>query len=222
MYLRQQPGVGEDAVLGRANLAREKPVDLPVGRFVGRDVQPCLQKYFASPVGQIISTNSRHPTPPEGRWPSSRTRGGMRWTRQRFARDGIAGRVERLLSDHRRADERCCCVRQNRVVLTPRRWRQVLRSCVGPTGLRQNISADDGGKRARSPGSNCIFEVDLRSAGLKAGAARHRLRRLPALTPAAHRSVGLAGARPNAERGRGALVNPPRSDWHPISRRGRS
>jgi hypothetical protein len=27
-----------------------------------------------------------------------------------------------------------------------------LRSCVGPTGLRQNISADDGGKRARSPG----------------------------------------------------------------------
>jgi hypothetical protein len=38
------------------------------------------------------------------------------------------------------------------VVLTSRRWRQVLRSCVGPTGLRQNISADDGGKRARSPG----------------------------------------------------------------------
>src|SRR5260221_13187074 len=26
------------------------------------------------------------------------------------------------------------------------------RSCVGPTGLRQNLSADDGGKRARSPG----------------------------------------------------------------------
>src|SRR6202171_5709812 len=26
------------------------------------------------------------------------------------------------------------------------------RSCVGPTGLRQNISADDGDKRARSPG----------------------------------------------------------------------
>jgi hypothetical protein len=84
---------------------------------------------------------------------SSRTRGGMRWTRQRFARDGIAGRIERSVSDHRHADERCCSVRQNRVVLTPRCWRQVLRSCVGPTGLRQNISADDGGKRARSPGS---------------------------------------------------------------------
>ena len=30
-------------------------------------VQSLLQKYFASPVGQIISTNSRHPTPQEGR-----------------------------------------------------------------------------------------------------------------------------------------------------------
>ena len=30
-------------------------------------VQSPLQKYFTSPVGQIISTNSRHPTPPEGR-----------------------------------------------------------------------------------------------------------------------------------------------------------
>src|SRR5712672_3761456 len=38
--------------------------DLPVGHF---GVQSPLQKYFASPVGQIISTDSRHPTPPEGR-----------------------------------------------------------------------------------------------------------------------------------------------------------
>src|SRR4030081_3257144 len=38
--------------------------DLPVGQIC---VQPPLQKYFASPVGQIISTNSRHPTPQEGR-----------------------------------------------------------------------------------------------------------------------------------------------------------
>src|SRR5712692_6373540 len=38
--------------------------DLPVGHLC---VESPLQKYFASPVGQIISTNSRHPTPPEGR-----------------------------------------------------------------------------------------------------------------------------------------------------------
>src|ERR1700694_4565041 len=43
------------------------------------------------------------------------------------------------VSDQQHADERCCSVRQNRVVLTPRRWRQVLRSRVGPTGLRQNL-----------------------------------------------------------------------------------
>src|SRR5450631_2498755 len=61
-----------------------------------------------------------------GRW------GGMRWTRQRFARDGIAGRVERSVSDQQHADERCCSVRQNRVVLTPRRWRQVLRRFYRP------------------------------------------------------------------------------------------
>src|SRR5229473_486399 len=106
--------------------------DLPVGHFC---VESPLQKYFASPVGQIISTNSRHPTPPEGRWPSSRTRGGMRWTRQRLARDGIAGQVERLVSGHRHADERCCSVRQNRVVLTPRRWRQVRGVASAQPGL---------------------------------------------------------------------------------------
>ena len=64
--------------------------------------------------------------------------------------DGRAG--DEPVSDQQHADERCCCGRQNRVVLTPRRWRQVSRSCVGPTGLRQNLSAGDGGKRARSPG----------------------------------------------------------------------
>src|ERR1700687_1358357 len=41
--------------------------DLPVGRLVGMRVESPLQKYFASPVGQIISTKSRHPTPPQGR-----------------------------------------------------------------------------------------------------------------------------------------------------------
>ena len=65
-------------------------------------------------------------TPQRGVSRSSRTRGWMRWTRQRFARDGIAGRVgERPVSDQQHADERCCSVRRSRVVLTPRRWRQV-------------------------------------------------------------------------------------------------
>jgi hypothetical protein len=75
----------------------------------------------------------------------------MRWTRQRFARDGIAGRVERLVSDQQRADERCCCVRRSRVVLTPRRWRQVRGCRVGPTGCRQNVSPR--AMVAKEPGS---------------------------------------------------------------------
>ncbi len=43
-----------------------------------------------------------------------------------FCARWMAGRVgERLVSDQQRADEGCCSVRRSRVVLTPRRWRQV-------------------------------------------------------------------------------------------------
>jgi hypothetical protein len=71
--------------------------DLPVGRFDEKAVESHLQKYFASPVGQIISTNSRHPTPLQGAYRDRHGRGvRMRWTRRRFARNGIAGRVMSL------------------------------------------------------------------------------------------------------------------------------
>src|SRR5882672_8651891 len=68
--------------------------------------------FLPSLVGQIISTNSRHPVPRRGAYHDRHERwDGMRWTRQRFARDGIAGRVgERPVSDQQRADERCCSV----------------------------------------------------------------------------------------------------------------
>jgi hypothetical protein len=69
----------------------------------------------------------------------------VRWDRR-------AGFLESV-GDVRHADERCCSVRRSRVVLTPRRWRQVRGCYVGPTGLQaQRWSVDDGGKRARSPG----------------------------------------------------------------------
>ncbi len=76
----------------------------------------------------------------------------MRWTRQRFARDGLRGGFYESVSGQQRADEGCCSVRRSRVVLTPRRWRQVRGWQVGPTGCRLAISAGDGGKQARSPG----------------------------------------------------------------------
>src|SRR5450631_323569 len=125
----------------RENLLSPPSADLPVGRLVDRRVQPPLQKYFTSPVGQIISTNSPHPTPQEGRIMAVAKRGVGCGGRGSVLRAMGSQGGFRPVSDHKHADERCCCVRQNRVVLTPRRWRQVLRSCVGSTGLRQNISA---------------------------------------------------------------------------------
>ena len=73
--------------------------DLPVGQFVGGGVYTPLQKYFASPVGQIISTNSRHPTPPEGRIMVVTDAG---WGAVDAAVSGAqrdAGQVVRLVSD---------------------------------------------------------------------------------------------------------------------------
>ena len=69
-------------------------------------VQSCLQKYSAFPVGQITTTTAAS-CPTEGRCATSSTRGGMRWTR--------AALLTRALR----------CGRRSRVVLTPRRWRQV-------------------------------------------------------------------------------------------------
>jgi len=58
----------QNRMLHQSDTAKEVRVcDLPDGLFADRAVESRLQKYFASPVGQIISTNSRHPTPPEGR-----------------------------------------------------------------------------------------------------------------------------------------------------------
>ena len=104
------------------NLLSPSCGDLPVGPFC---VESRLQKYFGFHAPQITSRTAVIPPHQRGVSRSSRTRGGVRWTRQRFVREGVAGRVERLVSDQQRADERCCCVRRSRVVLTPRSWRQV-------------------------------------------------------------------------------------------------
>ncbi len=119
-------------------------------------VQSPLQKYFASPVGQIISTNSRHPTPPEGRIMIVTDA----WTRQRLACDGIAGRVERLVSDQQHADERRCCVRRSRVVLTPRRWRQVCGVASAQPGLDKTYPL---ATVARKPGHRGEHEISRKT-----------------------------------------------------------
>jgi hypothetical protein len=134
------------------------PADLPVRQFADRGCPRCvqspLQKYFASPVGQIISTNSRHPVPHRGAYRDRHgRRDGMRWTRQRLARDGMAGRIERSVSDHQASGREMLQRTAKSCGPDAPTLASSWRSCVGPTGLGQNISADDGGKRARSPGS---------------------------------------------------------------------
>ena len=112
------------------------PSDLPDGRAVENPVESPLQKYFASPVGQIISTTSRHPTPQEGRIAIVTDAGcgcGGRGSVLRAM--GSQGGFFESVSGHRHADERCCSVRQNRVVLTPRRWRQVRGVASAQPGL---------------------------------------------------------------------------------------
>ncbi len=81
---------------------------------------------------------------------SSRTRGGMRWTRQRRACGRIAGRGN-LVSGQ---SARRTALRRTAKVCGPgsRCWRQVGRVLVGPTGRRQDIFAGDGGKTSSSRG----------------------------------------------------------------------
>jgi hypothetical protein len=86
-------------------------------------VQCCPKKFSASFFTQITSTTLAVPSPCRGVSRSSRTRDGMRWTQGAL-----------LTSAHPRG-------RRSRVVLTPRRRRQVGESDF--TG--------DGGNKARSP-----------------------------------------------------------------------
>ena len=114
-------------------------------------IQPPAQKYSAF-----------HPTPNQWLFPrcpvstrgayreSSRTRDGMRWTRQRQARSVFAGRFP--VSEHGAQDERRCSVRQNRVVLTPVAGVKLpVANSIQPDRLSHQAGSD-GGKRNSSPG----------------------------------------------------------------------
>ena len=57
-----------------------------------------------------------------------------------------------LVSDSQHADERRCCGRRSRVVLTPRRWRQVGGDFCEPDRARQNLNPQATVTTSRSPG----------------------------------------------------------------------
>ncbi len=98
---------------------------LPDGQITEMPVQPFSQKDFGVLFTQITSTSIVIPAYTEGRFAIVTNVGqGMRWTQ-------AAPKTRALF-----------CGRRSRVVLTPRRWRQV----------GGGDSTGDGGKQARSPG----------------------------------------------------------------------
>ncbi len=119
----------------------------------------------------------------------------MRWTRQRFACDGIAGLVERLVSDQQHADERRCCVRRSRVVLTPRRWRQVRGVKSAQPGLDKTYPLSDGGKTARSPGRARRKPLKPLRAGTPGDSGVLVVTRVRSTTTSAHEAAGATGIR---------------------------
>ena len=122
----------------RAICSRRSQVICPSGGLSTGCPAP-LQKYFASPVGQIISTNSRHPTPQEGRIMIVTNAGWDAVDAAAFCArwDCRAGRktCERSPARGREMLQRTAksCGPDAPTLASS------LRSCVGPTGLRQNL-----------------------------------------------------------------------------------
>src|ERR1700736_699250 len=83
------------------------------------------------------------------------------------------------------------------------------RSCVGPTGLRQNLSADDGGKRARSPGRARHKLLKPLRAGMPGVPVYSLLLVCVLPIQSAHETAGAAGTRhsPRPQKGREINAN---------------
>ena len=125
---KRNPGSAQNAFpdyaepfIGRAfarSIGCRPRTDCLTGKSVN-PVQPPLQKYFCSRLTQITSISPAVPPHSRGVSRSSRTRVGMRWTRQRLARAGIAGRVEPRERTKRVRTTDVIRGRQSRVVLAP-------------------------------------------------------------------------------------------------------
>src|SRR5258705_10921051 len=158
-------------------------------------VQPHLQKYFRSHAPQIKSRTLAIPPHYRGGSRSSRTRGGMRWTRQRFACDGIAGRVARPVSSHP-ARGRETIAADGKIVWSRRpdagvKFAEVLSALPGSD---KTISANDGGKRARSPGRARHKPLKPLRAGMP-GDSGVPVASTPVLSTFAQGAAGAAGTR---------------------------
>ena len=112
--------------------------------------------------------NLCRPVPKEGRCATSSTREGMRWTRAALETNAPA------------------CGRRSRVVLTPRRWRQV----------GEGNFTGDGGKRARSPGRARRKPLKPLRAGMPGYSGELAVNtRVHLQLPCAHEAAGALGTR---------------------------
>jgi hypothetical protein len=102
-----------------------RPTDLPDGLSGQFRVQCARKKYFAWRVGRNRFIDSAIP-PHRGALAIVTNAGRDAVDAAAFCvrRDRRAGSYDPV-SGQQHADERCCSVRRSRVVLTPRRWRQV-------------------------------------------------------------------------------------------------
>jgi hypothetical protein len=125
--------IGTPQAGARNRYARMYPTgkSLPRSDAPPRESSPSRKNFPLSPSGKSILELAPSRAPQRGVSRSSRHVGrGMRWMRRRQARWFWAGRER-------------CRIRRSRVVLAPRRWRQV---------RGKIIPVDDGGNKARSPG----------------------------------------------------------------------
>jgi hypothetical protein len=164
----------------KQNLAPRPRQNNPPGKSLlifGTHVKPGNQKYSAFAVEQIIGLTTSVSPDERGGSRSSRTRGGMRWTR------GL------------RATSASDRGRRSRVVLAPRRWRQVDGKQNFPLAMvatkpghqgEHGVSRKPSRRESRiaSAGPVCSCAHSTISAHGTAGAARTRLSLRPLLNRA--------------------------------------
>src|SRR5712671_4967818 len=111
---------------------------------------------------------------------------------RRDCRAGWRKACERLPSVRTRDAAR---VRRSRVVLTPRRWRQVRGVKSAQPGLDKTYPLSDGGKRARSPGRARRKPLKPLRAGMPGDSGVLVVTRVRSTTIIAHETAGALGIR---------------------------
>jgi hypothetical protein len=138
-----------DRVRDTSGICSRRRGDLPVGQFC---VESPLQKYFCFHTLQITSRTFRIPSH-RGAYRDRHGRGmGCGGRGSVLRATGLQGGFFESVSDQRAGGREMLQRTAKSCGPDAPTLASSSRSCVGPTGLRQNLSADDGGKQARSPG----------------------------------------------------------------------